>query len=133
MSMTDPIADMLTRIRNAAQARHRRVDVPASHMKAAIAKILQDEGYISHIRLVEDDKQGVLRIFLKYEGTRGASAIRGLERVSSPGRRVYVSRDAIPRVQGGYGTAIVSTSQGLMTGVRARQKGIGGEFVLQIW
>jgi len=133
MSMTDPIADMLTRIRNAAHARHRRVDVPASRMKASIAKILQDEGYIAHARVITDEKQGVLRIFLKYEEGRGGSIIRGMERVSKPGRRVYVSRESIPRVQGGYGTSILSTSQGLMTGVQARQKGIGGEVVCQIW
>lgn len=132
MSMTDPIADMLTRIRNAARARHRRVDVPASKMKVSIAKILQEEGYISHVRMVEDKKQGVLRIFLKYDTPQG-TAFRGMERVSKPGRRVYVTRESIPRVQGGYGTSILSTSQGLMTGVQARQKGIGGELVCQIW
>jgi small subunit ribosomal protein S8 len=133
MSMTDPIADMLTRIRNAAHARHRRVDVPASKMKASIAKILQEEGYISHVRLIEDEKQGILRIFLKYENLRGGSVLRGVERVSRPGRRVYVPRDGLPRVKGGFGTSIVSTSQGLMTGVAARQKGIGGELVCQVW
>src|SRR2546422_1020773 len=106
MSMTDPIADMLTRIRNAAGARHRRVDVPASRMKAAIAKILESEGYIAHSRVIEDDKQGVLRIFLKYDDRRG-SVIQGLTRVSKPGRRVYVARGEIPRVKGGYGTAIL--------------------------
>ena len=132
MSMTDPIADMLTRIRNAAHAKHRRVDMPASKMKASIAKILQDEGYIQGIRMIEDDKQGVLRIFLRYDDARG-SIIRGIERVSKPGRRVYVSRKSIPRVLGGYGVSIVSTSQGLMTGLVARQKGIGGEVVCQIW
>ena len=132
MSMTDPIADMLTRIRNAAHARHRRVDVPSSRMKISIAKILQAEGYIAHSRVLEDDKQGVLRIFLKYDDRR-AVAFQGMERISKPGRRVYVSRTEIPRVMGGYGTAILSTSQGLMTGVQARQKGVGGEFVCQIW
>jgi small subunit ribosomal protein S8 len=132
MSMTDPIADMLTRIRNAAHARHRRVDVPSSKMKVSIARILQEEGYISHVRMVEDKKQGVLRIFLKYDAQQG-TAFRGMERVSKPGRRVYVTRESIPRVQGGYGTSILSTSQGLMTGVEARQKGIGGELVCQVW
>ena len=132
MSMTDPIADMLTRIRNAARARHRRVDVPASKMKASIAKILQEEGYISHVRIIEDSAQGTLRIFLKYD-TQQSSAFRGMERISKPGRRVYVGREAMPRVQGGYGTAILSTSQGLMTGVQARQKGIGGELLCQVW
>lgn len=133
MSMTDPIADMLTRIRNAAHARHRRVDVPSSKIKVSIAKILQEEGYIAHSRCIEDEKQDVLRIFLKYEDSRGRSVIQGLERVSRPGRRVYVSLNELPRVRGGYGTAILSTSQGLMTGVQARQKGIGGELLCQVW
>ena len=132
MSMTDPIADMLTRIRNGVVARHRRVDVPASKMKEAIARILEQEGYIQGVRMIPDEKQGTLRIFLKFSDARG-SAIRGLQRVSKPGRRVYVSRQTIPRVMGGYGTSILSTSQGIMTGLAARQKGIGGEFVCQVW
>jgi small subunit ribosomal protein S8 len=132
MSMTDPIADMLARIRNAAHARHRRVDVPASKMKESIAKILEQEGYIEGVRLIKDSTQGTLRIFLKYDTARG-STIRGLQRVSKPGRRVYVSRQEIPRVMGGYGTSILSTSQGIMTGLSARQKGIGGELVCQVW
>ena len=132
MSMTDPIADMLTRIRNAAGARHRRVDIPASRMKASIAKILEVEGYVAHCRVIQDEKQGTLRIFLKYDDNR-TSVIQGLERVSKPGRRVYVAREEIPRVMGGYGVAILSTSQGLMTGVQARQKGIGGELVCHVW
>ena len=132
MSMTDPIADMLTRIRNAAHARHRRVDVPASKMKAAIAEILAAEGYVQAIREVEVLPQGKIRIFLKYSENEG-SAIQGIERVSKPGRRVYVSRDNLPRVMGGYGISILSTSQGLMTGLHARQKGIGGEVVCQVW
>ncbi len=133
MSMTDPIADMLTRIRNAQHARHRRVDVPASRMKTSIAKILQAEGYITNSRTIEEEKKAVLRIFLKYEDTRGSGVIRGLERVSKPGRRVYVSCETIPRVRGGYGTSILSTSHGLMTGVQARQKGVGGELLCQVW
>jgi len=133
MSMTDPIADMLTRIRNAQHARHRRVDVPASRMKTSIAKILQAEGYITNSRTIEEEKKPVLRIFLKYEDTRGSGVIRGLERVSKPGRRVYVSCETIPRVRGGYGTSILSTSHGLMTGVQARQKGVGGELLCQVW
>ena len=132
MSMTDPIADMLTRIRNAAHARHRRVDVPASKMKAAIAQILAAEGYVQAVREVEVVPQGKVRIFLKYSENEG-SAIQGIERVSKPGRRVYVSRDNLPRVMGGYGISILSTSQGLMTGLHARQKGIGGEVVCQVW
>jgi small subunit ribosomal protein S8 len=132
MSMTDPIADMLTRIRNAAHARHRRVDVPASKMKNAIAKILADEGYVQAVRQVEVLPQGKIRIFLKYSENEG-SAIQGIQRISKPGRRVYVSRDTLPRVMGGYGIAILSTSQGLMTGLNARQKGIGGEVVCQVW
>ena len=133
MSMTDPIADMLTRIRNAGHARHRRVDVPASKMKAAIARILEEEGYIQGTRLIKEGPQGTLRIFLKYDESQGGCVIRGLQRVSMPGRRVYVSRESIPRVLGGYGVCIVSTSQGLMTGLAARQKGIGGELVCQVW
>lgn len=132
MSMTDPIADMLTRIRNAANARHRRVDVPASKMKAAIAKILTDEGYVQAVRSVEVLPQGKIRIFLKYDENEG-SVIQGIERISKPGRRVYVSTDNLPRVMGGYGISILSTSQGLMTGLNARQKGIGGELVCQVW
>ena len=132
MSMTDPIADLLTRVRNAAHARHRRVDVPASKMKTAIAKILEEEGYVAGVRNLEDNKQGVLRIFLRYDEKRD-SVIQGLQRVSTPGRRVYVSREDIPRVMGGYGISILSTSQGLMTGLNARQKGIGGEVVCQVW
>ena len=132
MSMSDPISDMLTRIRNGARAKHRRVDMPASKMKASIAKILQEEGYIQGARMIEDDKQGVLRIFLRYNESRN-SIIKGIQRVSKPGRRVYVPRGGIPRVLGGYGVAILSTSQGLMTGLAARQKGIGGEVVCQIW
>lgn len=133
MSMTDPIADMLTRIRNAARAKHRRVDVPASKMKTAIAKILETEGYIQGTRVIQTGPQGTLRIFLKYADGEGGSVIRGLERVSKPGRRVYVSRERIPRVLGGYGVCILSTSEGLMTGLVARQKGIGGELVCQVW
>ena len=132
MSMTDPIADMLTRIRNAAHARHRRVDVPASKIKTALAKILADEGYVQAVRQVEVLPQGKIRIFLKYSENEG-SAIQGIQRISKPGRRVYVSRDTLPRVMGGYGIAILSTSQGLMTGLNARQKGIGGEVVCQVW
>jgi small subunit ribosomal protein S8 len=130
--MTDPIADMLTRIRNAAHARHRRVDVPASKMKTAIAKILADEGYVQAVRSVEVLPQGKIRIFLKYDEKEG-SVIQGIERISKPGRRVYVSSDNLPRVMGGYGISILSTSQGLMTGLNARQKGIGGEVVCQVW
>lgn len=132
MSMTDPIADMLTRIRNAAHARHRRVDVPASRMKAAIAQILAEEGYVHSVRKIELKPRGKIRIFLKYDDHDG-SVIQGLERVSKPGRRVYVSRDNLPRVMGGYGISILSTSQGLMTGLHARNKGIGGEVVCQVW
>jgi small subunit ribosomal protein S8 len=132
MSMTDPIADMLTRIRNAAHARHRRVDIPSSKMKAAIARILEDEGYVQAVRSLDIRPQGKIRIFLKYDEHDGC-VIQGIERVSKPGRRVYVSRDHLPRVMGGYGISILSTSQGLMTGLNARQKGIGGEVVCQVW
>ena len=132
MSMTDPIADMLTRIRNAGHARHRRVDIPASKMKMAIAKILQEEGYIQATRVYEDNKQGILRVFLRYD-EKSKAIIRGLERVSKPGRRVYVPQDEIPRIRGGYGISILSTSHGIMTGLDARKKGIGGEIVCRVW
>ena len=132
MPVTDPIADMLTRIRNAMLARHRRVDVPASRMKAAIADVLLREKYINNVKTIEDDKQGVIRIYLKYTH-ESLPVIQGLERVSSPGRRVYTKKDEIPRVLGGLGMAIVSTSQGIMTDKEARNVGIGGELLARVW
>ena len=132
--MTDPIADMLTRIRNAVHARHQRVDVPASTFKAEIAKILEKEGYIQGFKIVteESEPQSVIRLFLKY-GPRGENVISGLERVSRPGRRVYFGRDDVPRVMGGLGTSILTTSRGVMTGQDAVKAGVGGEVLCNIW
>jgi small subunit ribosomal protein S8 len=130
--MTDPIADMLTRIRNAAKARHRRVDVPASNMKHALAELLQREGYIRAVKQVDEGPQGILRIYLKYVDDR-KPAFEGLERVSKPGLRRYVPKDQIPKVLGGYGTAVVSTSQGILTGHEARIAGVGGEVICKVW
>ena len=131
--MTDPISDMLTRIRNAVVAKHTRVDMPASRIKADIARILQDEGYIQGFRLLDDEgKQRVIRIFLKY-GPHGERVITGLERISRPGRRVYFGVDDVPTVLGGLGTAILTTSRGVMTGRAARQAGVGGEVLCNVW
>ena len=132
MSMTDPIADMFTRIRNANQAFHHKVDVPASRMKEEIAALLKAEGYISDYTFIEDRRQGILRIYLKYTASR-ERVLMGLKRVSTPSRRVYVKRDAIPRVLRGLGVAILSTSQGIMSDKEARRKGIGGEVVSHVW
>jgi small subunit ribosomal protein S8 len=137
--MTDPIADMLTRIRNAVQARHARVDVPASTLKAEIARILQDEGYIQGFKTIEEQSpkggpspQKAIRIFLKY-GPHGERVISGIERISRPGRRVYFSRDEVPPVLGGLGTSILTTSRGVMTGREAVKTGVGGEVLCNIW
>ena len=132
MSMTDPIADMLTRIRNANQAFHHKVDVPASRMKEEIAALLKAEGYISDYKSIEDRRQGVLRIYLKYAPDR-ERVIVGLKRVSTPSRRVYVKRDAIPRVIRGLGIAVLSTSHGIMSDSEARRRGVGGEVVCYVW
>ena len=136
--MTDPIADMVTRIRNAVQARHQRVDVPASRFKTEIARILEQEGYIQGFRLLEtaadadSPKRPTIRIHLKY-GPRGENVISGLERVSRPGRRVYLNRTSVPKVMGGLGTSILTTSQGVMTGRDAVRAGVGGEVLCNIW
>jgi small subunit ribosomal protein S8 len=132
--MTDPIADMLTRIRNAVSARHQRVDVPASRFKAEIAKILAQEGYIQSFQMVDGDagQPPTIRLALKY-GPRGERVITGIERVSRPGRRVYYSRDAVPRVMGGLGTSILTTSRGVMTGQDAVRAGVGGEVLCNVW
>ena len=137
--MTDPIADMITRIRNAVTAKHTRVDLPASKLKAEIARILQDEGYIQGFRLVEApaERAGrqarqLIRIFLKY-GPRGEKVISGLERISRPGRRVYLGVDDVPAVLGGLGTAILTTSRGVMTGRAAKKAGVGGEVLCNVW
>jgi len=132
--MTDPIADMLTRVRNAVRARRVRVDMPASRFKAEVARILEQEGYIQSFKVMEgeDSPQGVIRIVLKY-GPRGENVITGLERVSRPGRRVYFGRDDVPKVMGGLGTSILTTSRGVMTGREAVKAGIGGEVLCNIW
>jgi len=132
MGMTDPIADMLTRIRNASTRRFDTVDVPASRLKTALAQVLKDEGFIRDYKVVSDDKQGMVRVFLKYE-QGGRAVIGGIKRVSKPGRRVYVGRHEVPRVLGGMGTTILSTSRGLMTDREAREAGLGGEIVCQVW
>ncbi len=135
--MTDPIADMLTRIRNAVQSRHTRVDVPASKLKLEIARILEAEGYIGGFKLIDNpttpaSPQKVVRLALKY-GPRGERVISGLERVSRPGRRVYFGRESVPTVLGGLGTAILTTSQGVMTGREASKAGVGGEVLCNVW
>jgi small subunit ribosomal protein S8 len=151
--MTDPIADMITRLRNAVHARHQRVDVPASRFKAEIARILEQEGYIQGFRLVDpasadgrpavdaapapapdgaDARSRVIRIFLKY-GPRGENVISGLQRVSRPGRRVYLGREDVPKVLGGLGTSILTTSRGVMTGKDAVRAGVGGEVLCNVW
>ncbi|MDE2900408.1 MAG: 30S ribosomal protein S8 [Chloroflexota bacterium] len=130
--VTDPIADMLTRVRNAGMARHDSVLVPMSKTKQAVADILKDEGFIRDVDTVRSGQWRMLRLRLLYTG-RAQTAIRGLKRVSRPGLRVYVGRDEIPRVYGGIGVAILSTSQGLMTGQEARNRGIGGEVLCYVW
>jgi small subunit ribosomal protein S8 len=132
MSMTDPIADMLSRIRNGLQAGHDRIEVPASKLKVEIARILKDEGFISNYKLQDGDHQGVLRLYLKYTND-GNPVIHGIERVSRPGRRVYRSKGEIPRVLGGLGLAIVSTSRGVLSGTDAVRTGVGGEVLCQVW
>jgi small subunit ribosomal protein S8 len=132
MTMTDPIADMLTRIRNATRAKRKKVDVPASNLKKAIAELLLREKYISDFQVVEETHQGSIRISLKYTG-RDESAIGGLKRVSKPGRRVYVTKEEIPRVMGGLGTAILSTPRGVLTDKESKKLGVGGELLCYIW
>lgn len=135
--MTDPIADMLTRLRNALHAKRTRVEIPASKLKIEIARILQDEGYIQSYKVIEEPTRGrtprrILRIALKY-GPRGERVISGLERISRPGRRVYFGRDRVPPVLGGLGTSILTTSRGVMTGREAVKAGVGGEVLCNIW
>lgn len=131
MQITDPIADMLTRIRNANSAKHASVDVPASKMKKSIAEILLDEGYIKSFQIVDDGGQGIIRIALKYNGTD--KVISGLRRVSKPGLRVYAGADELPQVLKGLGIAIISTSKGVMTDKKARANHVGGEVLAFIW
>lgn len=133
MSVSDPIADFLTRIRNAVRAKHARLDAPASRLAEEIAKVLLREGYITDYKRIEDNKQGVLRVVLRYDRNDGSAVIEGLDRVSTPGRRIYVGSKDIPRVRGGLGTAIISTPKGVLTDKEARQAGVGGELVAKVW
>ena len=132
MNTTDPIADMLTRIRNANSAKHKTVDVPASKMKTAIAEILFKEGYIKSFELISNENQGIIRITLKYD-EKGTRVIDGIKRISKPGLRVYASKEELPRVLNGLGIAIISTSKGLKTDKEAREAGMGGEVLAYIW
>ena len=129
---SDPIADMLTRIRNASRAEHEKVDIPASKLKVRIAEVLKDEGFIKNFRLLEDTKQGTLRVYLKY-GAANEKMISGLVRVSTPGRRVYVTHDRIPSILGGMGVALLSTSRGIVTDRDARKQKTGGEVLAYVW
>lgn len=130
--MTDPIADMLSRIRNANSARHKSVDIPCSNIKKEIAQILLDEGYIKGFDVVEDDKQGMIKVDLKYSED-GEKVISGLKRISKPGLRVYVKCEDVPKVLGGLGIAIISTSKGIITDKKARQEKVGGEVICYVW
>ncbi len=132
MNLTDPVADFLTRIRNAHGARHQKLDVPASKLKAEIARILKEEGYIANVKPVEEEGRQLLRVYLKY-GANNESAIRDLKRVSKPGCRVYIGKDEIRRVQGGLGISIMTTPRGVMTGRQARREGVGGEILCEVW
>lgn len=130
--MTDPIADMLTRVRNACQAGHRKVDIPSSKMKREIARILKERGFVHNYAYVDDNRQGYLRLYLKYSPEE-ESVIQGLQRVSRPGLRKYVGKDEVPRVLNGLGIAILSTSRGVVTDRDARQEGVGGEVICSVW
>jgi len=132
MSASDPVADMLTKIRNAVQARHEKVDVPTSKLKLEIVKILKTEGYIKNFKKVQEENKSIIRIFLKYDDQNGP-VIHGVEKISTPGRRVYSGYKDLPRVYNGYGTLIVSTSVGVTTGKKASEKMAGGELVCKVW
>ena len=129
--MSDPIADFLTRIRNASRAEHEKVDIPSSKLKMRMAEILKDEGFIKNFRIIEDNKQGTLRVYLKYVGSE--KIISGIVRVSRPGRRIYVTKDKIPTILGGMGVAILSTSAGVMTDRQVRKQHLGGEVLAYVW
>jgi small subunit ribosomal protein S8 len=130
--MTDPIADMLTRIRNAGSARFDKTDIPASRMKISLARIFKEEGFIKNYKVIKDQRQGILRVYLKYNNQQ-KSLIQGVKRISKPGRRVYAGAETLPRVQGGLGVAIISTSKGVVTDRQARKLGVGGEVLCEIW
>jgi small subunit ribosomal protein S8 len=135
MSMTDPIADMLTRIRNAIQAGHRRVEIPASNQKREMAQLLKKQGYIDRFEEIDTNAQGSLRLFLKYyvRGGQRVGVIEGIRRVSRPGRRIFAGKDSIPKVCGGYGISILSTNQGILTGHQCRMRSLGGEVLCEVW
>lgn len=132
MVMTDPIADMLTRIRNANSVFHEKVDIPSSKIKQSVAQILKEEGFIKDYEVISDDKQGVLRVSLKY-GANREKVITGIKRISKPGLRVYAKKDQLPRVLGGLGIAVISTSKGIMTDKKARKESLGGEVIAYVW
>lgn len=132
MSMTDPIADLLTRIRNAGMAKHQKLDMPSSTIKVGIAAVLKEQGYIKNFKVTPDQKQGMLRIYLKYDDSQ-QPIIHEVKRVSTPGRRVYVGKDEIPQVKNGLGCAILSTSKGVMGDVAARDAQVGGELICTLW
>jgi len=132
MQITDAIADMLTRVRNAGTAKHETVDIPASNIKKDIAQILLDEGYVKNVEYIEDGKQGIIRLALKYTAGK-QNVISGIKRISKPGLRVYANKDELPKVLGGLGVAVISTSKGVMTDKKARAEGIGGEVLAFIW
>jgi small subunit ribosomal protein S8 len=132
MSVSDPVADLLTCIRNACKAKHKKVDVPASKMKAEVVRVLLREKYINNYKSIDDQKRGLLRIYLKYD-QKDRPVIQGIERVSKPGRRVYIRRHEVGKVQGGLGTALISTSSGILTDQEAREEGLGGELLCRVW
>jgi small subunit ribosomal protein S8 len=132
MNVTDPVSDLLTRLRNAISARHEKADVPSSRFKVELARILKDEGYIKNYKVMDDRGGSLLRLYLKYDDT-GNPVIHGLMRSSKPGRRLYKGKNELPKVLGGLGVAIVSTSQGLLTGNDAKKRGVGGEVVCTVW
>lgn len=132
MSMTDPMADMLTRIRNAGLAKHAKLDVPSSNVKVAVATVLKDLGYIKNIKVISDNKQGTLRIYLKYDANQ-EPVIHEIKRISTPGRRLYVGKDEIPKIKNGLGASILSTSKGVLDDVSARQAQVGGEVICTVW
>jgi len=132
MTMTDPIADLLTRIRNGLKSKHEKVVLPSSKMKVEVVRILKDEGYVDDFKVIEDQKQGFIEVVLRY-ASDGKPAISGIERISRPGRRMYCEKDEIPVVLGGYGITIISTPRGLMTGRQSRSKGLGGEIICNVW
>jgi len=132
MAVTDSIADMLTRIRNANNTNKESVDIPASKLKVEVARVMKEEGYIKHYKVIKDNKQGILKIYLKY-GSKGEKVITNLKRVSKPGCRVYVGKGEVPRVLSGFGISIISTSQGIMTGNKSKEMSVGGEVLCYVW